>query len=32
MTKLSISDLIGDMPEAMIVQSLDDDWDGFADD
>ena len=32
MTKLTIDDLVGDMPEAMIVQSLDDDRDGFADD
>ena len=32
MTRLTIDDLVGDMPEAMIVQSLDDDRDGFADD
>ena len=32
MTKLTIEDLTGDMPEAMIVASLDDDRDGFADD
>lgn len=32
MTKLTIDDLVGDMPEEMIVQSLDDDRDGLADD
>ena len=32
MTKLTIDDLVGDMPEAMIVEALDDDRDGFADD
>ena len=31
MTKLTIDDLVGDMPEAMIVAALDDDRDGFAD-
>lgn len=31
MTKLTIDDLVGDMPEEMIVQSLDDDRDGLAD-
>lgn len=31
MTKLTIEDLAGDMPEAMIVEALDDDRDGFAD-
>ena len=31
MTKLTIADLVGDMPEAMIVEALDDDSDGFAD-
>ena len=31
MTKLTIADLVGDMPEAMIVEALDDDRDGFAD-
>lgn len=32
MTKLTIDDLVGDMPERMIVEALDDDGDGFADD
>ena len=32
MTRLTIDDLVGDMPEAMIVAALDDDRDGFADD
>ena len=31
MTKLTIDDLVGDMPEDMIVSALDDDRDGFAD-
>ncbi|MGN0832591.1 MAG: hypothetical protein ACI4RD_02935 [Kiritimatiellia bacterium] len=31
MTRLTIDDLVGDMPEAMIVAALDDDRDGFAD-
>ena len=31
MTKLTIDDLVGDMPERMIVEALDDDGDGFAD-
>ena len=31
MTKLTIDDLIGDMPEGMIIAALDDDRDGFAD-
>lgn len=31
MTKLTIDDLVGDMPEQMIVASLDDDRDGVAD-
>ena len=31
MTKLTIADLVGDMPEAFIVDALDDDRDGFAD-
>ena len=31
MTKLTIDDLVGDMPEAMIVEALDDDRDGYAD-
>ena len=32
MTRLTIDDLVGDMPERMIVEALDDDGDGFADD
>ena len=32
MTKLTIQDLSGDMPELMIVSALDDDHDGQADD
>ena len=32
MTNLTIDDLVGDMPERMIVEALDDDGDGFADD
>ena len=32
MTILTIDDLVGDMPERMIVEALDDDGDGFADD
>ena len=31
MTKLTIEDLAGDMPEQMIIAALDDDRDGFAD-
>ena len=31
MTRLTIDDLVGDMPEQMIVAALDDDRDGFAD-
>ena len=31
MTKLTIDDLAGDMPEQMIIAALDDDRDGFAD-
>ena len=31
MTKLTIDDLIGDMPEATLVAALDDDRDGIAD-
>ena len=31
MTRLTIADLAGDMPEQKIVESLDDDGDGFAD-
>jgi len=31
MTKLTIADLCGDMPEQTIVEALDDDRDGFAD-
>ena len=31
MTKLTIDDLTGDMPEQMIIAALDDDRDGFAD-
>ena len=32
MTKLTIDDLVGDMPEGLIVEALDDDRDGYADD
>ena len=32
MTKLTIQDLAGDMPEGLIVEALDDDRDGYADD
>ena len=32
MTKLTIDDLTGDMPEQMIIAALDDDRDGLADD
>lgn len=31
MTKLTIDDLVGDMPERSIIAALDDDRDGFAD-
>ena len=31
MTRLTIDDLTGDMPEQMIIAALDDDQDGFAD-
>ena len=31
MTKLTIADLVGDMPEAFIIDALDDDRDGNAD-
>ena len=31
MTRLTIDDLTGDMPEQMIIAALDDDRDGFAD-
>ena len=31
MTKLTIADLVGDMPEDKIVEALDDDRDGLAD-
>jgi len=31
MTKLTLEDLLGDMPEAMLVAALDDDRDGIAD-
>lgn len=31
MTRLTIDDLVGDMPETVIVAALDDDRDGFAD-
>ena len=31
MTRLTIDDLSGDMPEQMIIAALDDDRDGFAD-
>ena len=31
MTRLTIDDLAGDMPEEMIIAALDDDRDGFAD-
>ena len=31
MTTLTIADLVGDMPEEMIVEALDDDRDGYAD-
>ena len=32
MTRLTIDDLTGDMPEQVIIAALDDDRDGFADD
>ena len=31
MTKLTIDDLAGDMPEQKLIEALDDDQDGFAD-
>jgi len=31
MTRLTIDDLYGDMPEQMVIAALDDDRDGFAD-
>ena len=31
MTKITIDDLTGDMPEQILIQALDDDRDGFAD-
>ena len=31
MTRLTIDDLTGDMPEQMVIAALDDDRDGFAD-